>query len=172
MVYFLHQLDKSLHMNNIANNASDSKSNAGNQNDNSEQTNSNTVKDPNEWTTGGEAMTGAQRSYLKTLSDSAGEPFDENLTKGEAAKKIDELQKNKGNNQNKPADNAGANNTVKDPNEWKTGDQEMTGAQRSYLKTLSDEAGEDLNENLSKAEASKKIDELQQKTGRGANNNQ
>jgi hypothetical protein len=43
----------------------------------------------------------------------------------------------------------------------------MTGAQRSYLKTLSDEAGEEFDENLSKAEASKRIDELQQKTGRG-----
>jgi hypothetical protein len=43
----------------------------------------------------------------------------------------------------------------------------MTGAQRSYLKTLSDEAGEDVEGNLSKAEASKKIEELQQKTGRG-----
>lgn len=58
-------------------------------------------------------------------------------------------------------------NTVKDPDEWTTGDEEMTGAQRSYLKTLSDEAGEELDENLSKAEASRKIDELQQKTGRG-----
>ena len=58
-------------------------------------------------------------------------------------------------------------NTVKDPDEWKTGDEPMTGAQRSYLKTLSDEAKEDLDENLTKAEASKRIDELQQKTGRG-----
>jgi hypothetical protein len=58
-------------------------------------------------------------------------------------------------------------NTVKDPDEWKTGDEPMTGAQRSYLKTLSDEAGEKFDENLSKAEASKRIDELQQKTGRG-----
>ena len=58
-------------------------------------------------------------------------------------------------------------NTVKNPDEWTTGDEEMTGAQRSYLKTLSDEAGEETNESLSKAEASKKIEELQQKTGRG-----
>ena len=60
-------------------------------------------------------------------------------------------------------------NTLKDPDEWKTGDESMTGAQRSYLKTLSDEAGEKFDENLSKAEASKRIDELQQKTGRGLN---
>jgi hypothetical protein len=59
-------------------------------------------------------------------------------------------------------------NTVKDPDEWTTGDEPMTGAQRSYLKTLSDEAGEEFDETLTKAEASKRIDELQQKTGRGA----
>ena len=58
-------------------------------------------------------------------------------------------------------------NTVKDPDEWTTGDEPMTGAQRSYLKTLSDEAGVEFDENLTKAEASKRIDELQQKTGRG-----
>jgi hypothetical protein len=44
----------------------------------------------------------------------------------------------------------------------------MTGAQRSYLSTLSEEAGEELDENLTKAEASKRIEQLQQKTGRGA----
>lgn len=59
-------------------------------------------------------------------------------------------------------------NTVKDPDDWTTGDEPMTGAQKSYLKTLSDEAGEEMDENLSKAEASKRINELQQKTGRGA----
>ena len=44
----------------------------------------------------------------------------------------------------------------------------MTGAQRSYLTTLSEEAGETVDENLTKAEASLRIDELQKKTGRGA----
>ena len=58
-------------------------------------------------------------------------------------------------------------NTIKNPDEWTTGQEEMTGAQKSYLKTLSDEAGEELDTNLSKAEASKKIEELQEKTGRG-----
>jgi hypothetical protein len=58
-------------------------------------------------------------------------------------------------------------NTVKNPDEWTTGSEEMTGAQKSYLKTLSDEAGEELDETLTKAEASKKIDELQHQTGRG-----
>ena len=60
-------------------------------------------------------------------------------------------------------------NMIKDPDEWKTGDEEMTGAQRSYLQTLADEAGEEVDPNLTKAEASKRIEELQQKTGRGVN---
>ena len=58
-------------------------------------------------------------------------------------------------------------NAIKDPDEWKTGDEPMTGAQASYLKTLSDEAGEAFPGELTKAEASRKIDELQEKTGRG-----
>ncbi|WP_174298120.1 DUF3072 domain-containing protein [Sphingomonas bacterium] len=53
---------------------------------------SNAVKDPSDWTTGGEPMTGAQASYLKTLSEEAHEEFDGDLTKGDASKKIDELQ--------------------------------------------------------------------------------
>jgi hypothetical protein len=58
-------------------------------------------------------------------------------------------------------------NLEKDPQEWTTGDEPMTGAQSSYLKTLSDEAGEPMDESLSKADASRRIDELQAATGRG-----
>ncbi len=58
-------------------------------------------------------------------------------------------------------------NVEKDPEQWVTGGEKMTGAQMSYLKTLSEEAGEEFDETLSKAEASMKIEELQQKTGRG-----
>jgi len=43
----------------------------------------------------------------------------------------------------------------------------MTGAQASYLRTLSDQANEEFDENLTKAEASRRIDELQSRTGRG-----
>ena len=63
---------------------------------------------------------------------------------------------------------ADQSNTIKDPDDWTTGDEPMTGAQRSYLKTLSEEAKEDFDDTLTKAEASKRIDELQQKTGRGS----
>ena len=55
----------------------------------------------------------------------------------------------------------------KDPEDWVTGDESMTGPQASYLQTLSQEAGEEFDPELSKAEASKRIDELQHETGRG-----
>lgn len=74
---------------------------------------------------------------------------------------------------NKPENNEATDNTntIKDPDTWTTGDEPMTGAQHSYLKTLSDQAGVEVNETLNKAEASKKIDELQHKTGRGLEHN-
>ncbi len=59
-------------------------------------------------------------------------------------------------------------NAEKPVDDWVTGDEAMTGAQASYLQTLSEEAGEDFDPKLSKAEASKRIDALQEKTGRGA----
>ncbi len=58
-------------------------------------------------------------------------------------------------------------NAEKDPDTWTTGDETMTGAQASYLQTLSEEAGEAFDSGLSKAEASKRIDALQARTGRG-----
>lgn len=59
---------------------------------------SNQIKDPDQWTTGGEPMTGAQASYLKTLSEEAKEPeaFDPDLDKAEASKRIDALRKEAG----------------------------------------------------------------------------
>ena len=65
------------------------------------------------------------------------------------------------------AQHADEANTIKDPDTWTTGDEPMTGAQRSYLHTLAEEAKEEIGDDLTKAEASKKIDELQDKTGRG-----
>ena len=61
-------------------------------------------------------------------------------------------------------------NAEKDPADWVTGDEPMTGAQASYLKTLSEEAKqpEAYDNELTKAEASERIDELQEVTGRGA----
>lgn len=64
-------------------------------------------------------------------------------------------------------DQAPNENAEKDPNDWVTGDEPMTGPQRSYLHTLAQEADADVPEQLSKAEASEMIDQLQNATGRG-----
>ena len=56
---------------------------------------------------------------------------------------------------------------AKDPEDWVTGDEPMTGPQRSYLGTLAREAGEDVDDDLTKAEASERIEDLQRKTDRG-----
>jgi Protein of unknown function (DUF3072) len=56
---------------------------------------------------------------------------------------------------------------IKDPDDWSTGDEPATGAQESYLHTLAQEAHEEVPDDLTKADASRKIDELQDKTGRG-----
>ena len=57
---------------------------------------------------------------------------------------------------------------AKDPEDWATGDEPMTGPQKSYLQTLAQEAGESRPpDDLSKADASRRIDELQERTGRG-----
>ncbi|MEO6316714.1 MAG: DUF3072 domain-containing protein [Chitinophagaceae bacterium] len=69
----------------------------------------------------------------------------------------------------KKASNSTQDNTIKNPDDWTTGDEPITGAQASYLETLASEAHEIVETDLTKAEASKKIDELQHKTGRGLN---
>lgn len=71
------------------------------------------------------------------------------------------------NRNNSKQDNKPMDNTIKNPDNWTTGDEPITGAQQSYLNTLASEAGEEVDTDLTKAEASKKIDELQEKTGRG-----
>ena len=71
-------------------------------------------------------------------------------------------------NDEQPQTQAPNESAEKDPSDWVTGDEPMTGAQRSYLSTLAQEAGRDVPADLNKAQASEMIDELQQSTGRGA----
>ncbi len=61
----------------------------------------------------------------------------------------------------------GVGDARKDPEDWTTGDEPATGPQLSYLQTLAREAGEDVPEELTKAQASELIDRLQSSTGRG-----
>ena len=75
---------------------------------------------------------------------------------------MDDSNNDKPKNQQSPASNA-----EKDPDDWVTGDEKMTGAQASYLQTLCEEASEPFDSSLNKADASKRIEELQDKTGRG-----
>ncbi len=77
------------------------------------------------------------------------------------------MQPTEDNTKNPAPEEQPLSNAIKNPDEWTTGDEAMTGAQQSYLKSLATEAGETFDENLTKAEASKRIEELQQKTGRG-----
>ena len=69
--------------------------------------------------------------------------------------------------QNPKSNPSPASNAEKDPDTWTTGAESMTGAQASYLQTLCEEAGESFDPGLSKADASKRIDELRSKTKRG-----
>ncbi len=112
-------------------------------------------KNPDEWITGSDAKTGTQKNKLSP--DVTGKSAGEDLQKEDAPKTDSKTI---------------GSNAEKDPDEWVTGSEPMTGAQKSYLKTLSDEAREPFDENLSKAEASKRIEELQKKTGRGLNSGQ
>jgi hypothetical protein len=70
--------------------------------------------------------------------------------------------------QDRPSSAPQDRSAEKDPTEWVTGDEPLTGAQASYLQTLAREAGEDVEEDLSKADASREIERLQEQTGRGA----
>ena len=73
---------------------------------------------------------------------------------------------NRSNQKSQPADVNGGPALQRDPDEWKTGDEPMTAAQRSYLETLCKETGEEFDESLSKAEASKRIDALRERSPR------
>ena len=63
------------------------------------------------------------------------------------------------------AEQPGIANQQKDPTDWVTGNEPMTGAQASYLKTLCEQVGEPFSASLSKADASRRIDTLRQKAG-------
>ncbi len=66
---------------------------------------------------------------------------------------------------NPKTDPAPRSNTIKDPSDWTTGDEPMTGAQASYLKTLSEQTKTVFEDGISKAEASKRIDALRIEAG-------
>ena len=117
-------------------------------------------KDSNQWVTGDEPMTGPQASYLETLAHQAGEEVPQELTKAQASDEIERLQGDS-------SDPAGDPSRQERPTtDWVTGDEPMTGPQASYLETLAQQAGEEVPQGLNKSQASRAIDDLQQKAGR------
>ena len=124
------------------------------------------IKDSREWTKGNEPMTEAQRSYLVTLMELHGESMDDHLTKAQAAELIDHKMQNI----TIPPPGEDGNDfwqSLKNLENWASGDEPAPFFQLSYLKTLADEPGDIDSEKLSKTEASKKIEALQQKTALG-----
>jgi hypothetical protein len=114
-------------------------------------------KDPSRWVTGDEPMTGPQASYLETLAHQAGEEVPEGLTKAQASDEIERLQAS-------GSDPAGNPERQERPtDQWVTGEEPMTGPQASYLETLAQQAGEEPPKDLTKSQASRAIDELQQR---------
>ncbi|WP_425604818.1 DUF3072 domain-containing protein [Actinomycetospora termitidis] len=115
-------------------------------------------KDPAQWVTGDEPMTGPQASYLETLAHQAGEEPPSGLTKAQAHDEIERLQ-------GSDSDPAGDPSKQERPTtEWVTGEEPMTGPQASYLETLAQRAGEEPPKDLTKSQASRAIDDLQKRT--------
>jgi hypothetical protein len=115
---------------------------------------------PEEWKSGDEPMTEAQASFLKRLSENAGEAFDPNLSKAAASLRIDELRsRNDG-----AARPAGGRRTRKAAAparaEAPADDDRMSNAQAAYLKELADEEGGEFDPELSKEDAARRIGEL------------
>ncbi len=118
-------------------------------------------KDPANWVTGDEPMTGPQASYLETLAHQAGEEVPEGLTKAQASDAIERLQSS-------GSDPAGSPDRQERPtDQWVTGEEPMTGPQASYLETLAQQAGVEPPKDLTKSQASRAIDDLQAKAGTG-----
>lgn len=118
------------------------------------------AKDPAQWVTGDEPMTGPQASYLETLAHQAGEEVPQGLTKARASDEIERLQSS-------GSDPAGTPDRQERPtDQWVTGEEPMTGPQASYLETLAQQAGEEPPKDLTKSQASRAIDELQQRAAR------
>ena len=93
-------------------------------------------RDPQDWVTGDEPMTDAQASYLRTLSEESGEPFDEGLTKAQASERIDELrQRSPRLNQGDATAGSGEAQHPDTPRDA-TVEEELTPATRSQMETL------------------------------------
>ncbi|KAK5137273.1 hypothetical protein LTR08_000243 [Meristemomyces frigidus] len=120
------------------------------------------LNNPQQWTTGADAPTEKQTAFLQLLAKEKGEEVDaNNLSKGEASKRIDELK----NKENANPD-ATAGEPIQKPKSRASGDDPATGKQTGYIAVMAKKAGEEPPQaDMGKSEASQKIGELKQKTG-------
>ena len=118
---------------------------------------------PSQWATGGDSPTDKQKAFISTLAASKGaENINPNeMNKSEASITINDLK-------NKDTQNSGAaaGQPIQNPDTWSTGDDQATGKQTGYIAAMAREAGENVpTEGIGKTEASKRIEELKEKTG-------
>ncbi|KAL8970598.1 MAG: hypothetical protein Q9183_001436 [Haloplaca sp. 2 TL-2023] len=132
------------------------------------------LKNPSQWTTGGgkqsiypkvhepdQPPSDKQKGFISTLASSKNADVDPNsLNKSEASAKIEELK-------NQPTENANASagQPIQNPDSWSTGDDKATGKQMGYVAVMAKEAGEEVPGSMGKTDASKKIEDLKEKTG-------
>ena len=118
---------------------------------------------PQEWTTGEEAPTEKQTSFLNTLAAEKGVQVDPtSMNKGEASAKINQLKSETTKNPD-----ATAGKSIQEPKTWATGDEPATEKQMGYIAVMAKTAGEEVpsEKGVGKSEASQKIEELKKKTG-------
>lgn len=125
------------------------------------------LKNPSEWTTGGDAPTDKQKNFLATLANDKKVDIDpDSLNKAEASKQIDKL-KNMESSGSGQDSGAGSNGKpIQDPDSWTTGGESATGKQTGYIQVMAREAGESIDTTgMGKTDASKTIEQLKEKTG-------
>jgi len=118
---------------------------------------------PSQWTTGNDAPTEKQKSFISTLAAEKGaQNINPNeMNKSEASTTINDLK-------NKDTQNPGATagEPIQNPDTWTTGEDQATGKQKGYIAAMAREAREKVpTEGIGKTEASRKIGELKEKTG-------
>lgn len=121
------------------------------------------LDNPSQWTTGNDTPTEKQKSFISTLAAEKGaQNINPNeMNKSEASTTINDLKK-------KDTQNPGATagEPIQNPDSWSTGDDQATGKQTGYIAAMAKEAGDKVETSgMGKTEASKKIEELKEKTG-------
>jgi hypothetical protein len=124
---------------------------------------SNQLDNPQSWTTGDDAPTEKQTSFIQTLAAEKGVQVDPtSMNKGEASAKINELKAKDTQNPD-----ATAGEPIQDSKTWATGDDPATGKQMGYIAVMAKKLGEEVpnEKGMGKGEASQKIEDLKKRTG-------